>query len=313
MTRAPFFDDIANGPAGGEAHWLTTADRLKIRVAHWVVKGETLKGTILLFPGRTEYIEKYGPAAAEFLARGYAMVAIDWRGQGIADRTTNNPLLGDVVNFKDYQHDVAALLAHVETLDLPKPYFLVAHSMGGCIGLRAIYEGLPVTAAAFSAPMWGIYMAAPMRPFAWGITHLAKMLGFDKNLCPGQSRQSYVNHVKFADNTLSSDREEFDFMRNQIAAHPEVELGGPSLRWLGQALREMRHLSTIPSPEMPCVTFLGSDDEIVDSRAIQTRMVKWENGTLQHLKDARHEVMMETPAMRKQVFNAATALFDQHS
>lgn len=313
MTRAPFFDDIANGPNGGEAHWLTTADGLKIRAAHWTRAGETLKGTILLFPGRTEYIEKYGPAAAEFLARGYATVAIDWRGQGIADRTTDNPLLGDVVAFKDYQHDVAALLAHVETLDLPKPYYLVAHSMGGCIGLRALLNGLPVKASAFSAPMWGILMAPPMRPFAWGITRLAKLIGFDKTLAPGQTAQSYVNRVTFEENTLSSDREGFDFMRKQLAAHPELELGGPSLRWLGEALREMRDLSNMPAPELPCVTFLGSDEQIVDPTAIRDRMGVWNSGTLELLENGRHEVMMETAAMRKQVFDATTALFDQHS
>jgi len=55
-------------------------------VGHWT--GQHVKGTVLLFPGRTEYIEKYGPAAADFLARGFATVVIDWRGQGLADRTS---------------------------------------------------------------------------------------------------------------------------------------------------------------------------------------------------------------------------------
>jgi len=312
MTRAPFFEDIASGPAGGVAHWVTTADGLKIRVGHWATGGDTLKGTILLFPGRTEYIEKYGPAAADFLARGYATVSIDWRGQGIADRTTDKPLLGDVVDFKDYQHDVAALLAHVETLGLPQPYYLVAHSMGGSIGLRALLNGLPVKAAAFSAPMWGIKLAAPMRPLAWGITGLSKLVGLDKSLAPGQTSQSYVNRVAFVDNTLSSDLEMFDFMRNQLAAHPELELGGPSLRWLGEALRDMRHLSNMPSPEIPCITFLGSDEAIVDPNAIRTRMGAWNDGNLKVLDKGRHEVMMENPTMRSLVFDATTELFDKH-
>jgi len=56
MRPAPFYQDMAEGPENGAAHWLTTADGVQIRMGHWRTGGE--KGTILLFPGRTEYIEK---------------------------------------------------------------------------------------------------------------------------------------------------------------------------------------------------------------------------------------------------------------
>ena len=316
MTNAPFFSDIAQGPAGGSAHWVKTSDGVTIRAAHWVPqeKGarDALKGTVLMFPGRTEYIEKYGPSAADFLKRGYATIAIDWRGQGIADRTSDNPLLGDVVDFKDYQKDVAALMVHAESLNLPQPYFLAAHSMGGCIGLRALIEGLPVRAVAFSAPMWGIQMAAPMRPFAWGISSLSRKMGFETSIAPGQTTQSYVTRISFEENTLTSDREMFDFMRTQLDAHPELALGGPTLRWLNESLHEMRNLGDMPSPALPCTTFLGSDEAIVDPIAIKRRITSWSGSTLQLLPDGRHEVMMETPQMRAEVFDAAAALFDQH-
>lgn len=316
MENAPFFAEIANGPEGGIAHWVTASDGIKTRVAHWVPaqKGarDALKGTVLIFPGRTEYIEKYGPAAADFLARGYASVAIDWRGQGIADRTSENPLLGDVVDFKDYQKDVAALMAHLSTLDLPQPYYLAAHSMGGCIGLSAVNEGLPVKAAIFSAPMWGILMSPPMRPIAWAISSLSRVLGFETAVAPGQSSENYLVRVGFAENTLTSDRDMFDFMKGQLAAHPELALGGPTLRWLNESLREMRELAQMPSPTLPCTTFLGSDEAIVEPSAIKSRMPTWTNGTLHMLAGGRHETMMETPKIRAEVFDAATALFDAH-
>lgn len=104
---------------------------------------------MLLFPGRTEYVEKYGPAAGELAARGYATLTVDWRGQGLADRPLKDANTGHVARFSDYQKDIAALLDHAVREKLPKPWFLLTHSMGGAIGLRALYNALPVKAVAF--------------------------------------------------------------------------------------------------------------------------------------------------------------------
>ena len=40
LSPAPFFEDVAGGPAGGAAHWLTTSDGTRIRVGHWRPEGE---------------------------------------------------------------------------------------------------------------------------------------------------------------------------------------------------------------------------------------------------------------------------------
>jgi len=53
LEAAPLFTDIAPGLAGGAAYWAETSDEKRIRVAHWSPEGA--KGTVLLFPGRTEY------------------------------------------------------------------------------------------------------------------------------------------------------------------------------------------------------------------------------------------------------------------
>lgn len=280
-------------------------------MGHWPLKDA--KGTVLIFPGRTEYIEKYGRAAAEFAARGFASVAIDWRGQGIADRLLDNRAVGHVEAFKDYQLDVAAVLAQMETLNLPKPYHLLGHSMGGCIGLRALNEGLPVETAAFSAPMWGIKMSPALRPIAWGLSTVSKPLGFGGVFAPGQQAETYVLRAEVGDNTLTSDPTNFEILQNQLQTHPDLALGGPSLHWLNESLREMRMLSLLPSPDIPCVTFLGSKEAIVDPDRIHDRMGSWPNGELMLLENGRHEVMMETAAIRTRVFDGAAGLFSTKS
>lgn len=308
MTNtAPYHADIAGNP-DGICHWCTTSDGVRIRVGHWPVADA--KGTVLIFPGRTEYIEKYGRTAAEFARRGYAAVAVDWRGQGIADRLLDNRAVGHVDDFTDYQIDVAAMMAHVDTLDLPKPYHLLGHSMGGCIGLRALHDGLPVVSAAFSAPMWGIKMSPALRPIAWGLSSVSKPLGFGGVFAPGQQAETYVLRATAEDNTLTSDAENFVILQNQLKAHPDLALGGPSLHWLNESLREMRKLAQKPSPKVPSVTFLGSDESIVDPARIHDRMAKWPTGELVVLEGSRHEMLMETKPLRDRVFDGATALFD---
>jgi lysophospholipase len=186
---------------------------------------------------------------------------------------------------------------------------MLGHSMGGCIGLRALLDGLQVESAVFSAPMWGIKMSPALRPIAWGISSVSKPLGFGGVFAPGQQAETYVLRAKAADNTLTSDAESFDILQQQLKTHPDLALGGPSLHWLNEALREMRLLAQMPSPDVPCLTFLGSDEEIVDPARIHDRMGRWPNGKLVVLDGGRHEVLMEAPSIRQQVFDGSAALF----
>lgn len=309
MNAAPYHIDVAGNP-DGICHWLTCVDGVRIRVGHW--PAQNAKGTVLIFPGRTEYVEKYGRTAANLTARGYACVAIDWRGQGLADRLLENRAIGHVSVFEDYQLDVKATLSHVKKLGLPEPYFLLAHSMGGCIGLRSIYDDLPVKAAAFSAPMWGIKMSPALRPIAWGLSSVSKPLGFSGVFAPGQQAETYVLRADAHDNTLTSDISSFDILKNQLTMHPDLALGGPSLHWLNESLREMRTLSQRQSPDLPCITFLGTDEAIVDADRIYDRMNAWPKGDLTVLEKGRHEVLMERPDLRSRVIKDITALFDAH-
>ncbi|WP_019955648.1 alpha/beta hydrolase [Yoonia vestfoldensis] len=307
---APFFDDIANGPAHGAAHWLTTGDNRRIRAGHWPV--DNARGTVLIFPGRTEYIEKYGITAQALTSAGYATLAVDWRGQGLADRLIADTDLGHIGDFADYQQDVQALLAHAADLGLPRPWFMIAHSMGGCIGLRSLTNGLDVAAVMFSAPMWGIQMPRATRSFAWGLSTLSLTLKFDEKVVPGQSATSYPLQQPFAGNMLTNDPEIYAALGGQIKAHPELGLGGPTLRWLNKSLQEMRALARLPSPATPCITFLGSKESIVDPAAIRTRMARWPGGVLHEIKGGQHEMLMDTPEMRDSVTTKIIAHFDAH-
>ena len=310
MSEAPLYSDVAEGPAGGRAAWLTTADGVRIRVAVWHAKA--LQGTVLLLPGRTEYIEKYGRAAADLAARGYATVTVDWRGQGLADRALPDRMTGHVAGFVDYQTDLDAVVAFARAQGLPQPYYLMAHSMGGCIGLRALMRGLPVKAAAFSAPMWGILMAAWMRPAAQAVSAAARWFSFDGRYAPGTGPKTYVVDSPFVGNTLTTDAEMWDYMRRQALAHPDLSLGGPSLGWLNTALAECHALSLLPSPDMPALCALGAAEKIVDVAPVHARMAIWPRGRLDMYPGSEHEVMMERPATRQRFFDDAVALFRQN-
>lgn len=305
---APFHADLAEGPAGGHAVWLRTADGVRIRAAHWP-GGD--KGTVLIFPGRTEYVEKYGRSAADLAARGYHSLAIDWRGQGLADRPLPDRMAGHVGHFDEYQRDIAALMALARQLDLPRPLHLLAHSMGGCIGLRALMDRLPVASAVFSAPMWGILLSASARPAAIALSTLSRFVGMAGRYAPGTTNTTYVAAAPFAGNVLTTDPDMFAWMKRQVTEHPELSLGGPSLGWLHAALTECARLAARPSPAVPAVCALGTAEKVVDPAPIHLRMAAWPKGRLDLYPGAEHEVIMEGPAVRRDFFDRAARLFDR--
>ena len=306
-AAAPYFTDLAEGPAGGRAVWLRAADGVRLRVILWP---EGPKGTVLVFPGRTEPAEKYGRAAADLARRGYGAVAIDWRGQGLSDRLLPSPLKGHVGRFSDYQLDVGALLALLQAEGRTGPRHLLAHSMGGAIGLRALISGLAVHSAAMTGPMWGIITHKALRPAVWALMSGAMTLAAGSRYAPGPGPASYLDFAPFEGNVLTADREMYGWMQAMQRARPELALGGPTMNWAREAFLECYRLRGLPSPDLPVLTFLGTGETVVDPAAIRWRMARWPRGRLEIVNGARHEVLMDSPAIRARCFDLIAAHFD---
>ncbi len=321
MEGAPLYNDIAEGPEPAKGYWLRADDGVRLRVGHWAAPqsarraggDKSARGTVLLLPGRTEYIEKYGRAAVDLAALGYDTFSIDWRGQGLADRLAPDPMLGHVKRFSDYQRDVHAMIAAARGLDLPRPWFMIAHSMGGCIGLRALHEGLPVRAAVFSGPMWGIRVSAPLRPIAGLYAALLTQLGRGTAYAPTTGPETYVLSAPFEDNVLTGSRRMWEYLVHQARAHPELTIGGPSVRWFHEAQRECRALVAMAPPQLPAACYFGGHERVVDTGAIRRVMGAWQGGSLHEIEGAEHELMMETTPRREAFFQGAAALFSAHS
>lgn len=303
---APFHDKLADAPAGANCVWLKPGEA-RIRVAWWKT-GD--KGTVVLLPGRTECIEKYGRAVGDLVARGFSVITIDWRGQGLADRPLPDPRAGHVGDFSEYQQDLDAMLDAADRAELPKPYFLLGHSLGGAIGLRALLRGLPFAAAVFSAPMWGISMAPWLRPVASVVTALAGPLRIAHRYAPTTSSECYVLATKFEGNVLTTDREMWAYMRHQLEAVPELTLGGPTIAWLGLAMRECAALVAAPAPKVPTICAHGTQEKVIDVPQVHLRMANWASGQLDLYPGAEHELMMEGPSVRSRFFDRAASLFE---
>lgn len=301
MHKAPFHADIASAPDGAEAFWLRASDNFRIRITVWRGGG---RGTVMVFPGRTEYAEKYGRVAGQLVERGFSVLVIDWRGQGLSDRYAHSPDTGYVRSFPDYQRDVAAALEARAALRLPGPLHILAHSMGGCIAHRTLVEHPDLFRAAFlSAPMWGIDLRTQLRGAVAAILHAARRLGIRGGRLPtGTSTDPDEASYKFHDNALTSDPEMFDWITRQVGAHPELGLGPARLRWVAAALLEIRRLKRQEPPSQPALVFLGTEETIVASGAVREQARAWPRASLVTLEGARHEILIETEAIRTEVW-----------
>ncbi len=305
--NAPLDNTVAEGPEDAQGFWLHADDDTRLRAGLWNQSGP--RGTVFLFPGRTEYVEKYGRTATDLARAGFATLTIDWRGQGMSDRALTDPMVGHVTDFAEYQKDLNALLTFARAQSLPEPYHVLAHSMGGTIALRALIRGLPFQTAVFSAPMWGILIPAWQRPVAPALAAAACTVGLGSRYAPGTGPQTYVVQTPFAGNTLTTDPDMWAYMTAQAKALPRLSLGGPSFQWLHAALKECSALYQLASPETPSLCGLGSLERIVDPIPIRNRMARWPNSRLSHVEGAEHELLMERPILRDRFLAEAVAQF----
>ena len=299
METAPFYNDIVSDSCDVQAYWLLTKDKVRIRVALWH-RGE--KGTVFILTGRTEYIEKYAAIARLFATNGYAVVIHDWRGQGLSDRLLQNSNIGHVEKFSDYQLDLDEVIETAVSLSLPRPYFQVSHSMGSCIGLRTIHQKQIFKSSVFTGPMWKLHGKSRMFAAKF-ITSLAISLGLGERLIVGANERNYLHLSTPEKNSLTSDPTIFLFLKSQIEAHPELNIGGPSWRWLWAAIRECDYLLSLPPPDAKALVILGTKEVLVDVNTIISYCQDWNKVKLEIIPETKHEVLMESKESRDFALN----------
>ena len=127
-------------PEGATVGTVKTPDGVLLRFARFAPPPGR-KGTLCVFPGRAEFIEKYFEVVRDARARGFAVAIIDWRGQGLSERALPNARKGHVLDFSEYDRDLEAFVKEVVLPDCPPPLFALGHSMGAAVLLRAAQQG----------------------------------------------------------------------------------------------------------------------------------------------------------------------------
>ncbi|MGE0024426.1 MAG: alpha/beta fold hydrolase, partial [Hyphomicrobium sp.] len=257
-------------PGGAVPGELKTPDGARLRFVRWEATRGPRRGTVCLFGGRGEFVEKYFEVVADLRRRGYAVATMDWRGQGGSSRPLANPKKGHVHSFSEYERDLTLFMKEIVLPDCPPPFVGLAHSMGGNILLRnAARPGSWFERMILCAPMIAVHQdrAGYPEPLVRAYAELGCLLGLGRQYVKGGS-DAVIEQGPFEGNLLTSDRERWYRNKAVLDANPALGLGAPTVAWLRAACRSMALVSSdgyAASVRVPMMVFVAGKDEIVSS------------------------------------------------
>ena len=295
-------------PEGVVSGMLKTPDGIALRFARWDPPPGR-KGTVCLFPGRAEFIEKYFETVRDLRARGFAVAMIDWRGQGGSQRLLRNPRKGYVRRYADYDTDLATFIHDVVLPDCPPPVFALAHSMGATILMRAAYQGhhwferMVLLAPLIGLP--GMRRSVATR----AAVRFLRMAGLGRSYVPGGDA-SVMQQRPFIGNLLSSDPVRYARNVAVLEAEPALAIGWPTVAWADATFRMISELADPSYPmkiRQPLLIIAAGQDQIVSTAAIDEFAARLRAGSHLIVPGARHELLMEQDRFRGQVLAAFDA------
>jgi lysophospholipase len=287
---------------------LKTRDGVTLRFARWRPPPGR-KGTVCIFQGRTEFIEKYFETVRELRARGFAVATLDWRGQGLSERALRDPRKGHVTDFSEYESDVEIFMNQVVLPDCPPPLFAIGHSMGGTVMLRLARQGTRwFDRIVLSAPM--IQLPGARGATISRMTALTmRMLGLGSAYVPGGS-DVIASTGPYLSNPATSDPVRHARTKAVLEAAPDLGIGSPTVSWLNAAFRAMNEFADPNFPSkvrVPLMLIAAGRDQIVSTAAIEDIAIRLRAGSHLIVAGSRHELMMEQDRYRGQFWAAFDA------
>jgi len=301
---------IPDNPSPGDAVTgkVGTADGVELRFARWDPPADS-KGTVCVFSGRGEFIEKYLETASDLRKRGFAVAMMDWRGQGHSSRQLADPRKGHVESFSEFEIDVETFMKQVVLPNCPPPYFALAHSMGGAVLLRIAHSGKRwFERTILAAPMIDFPRPRASLPLRILVRTL-RLAGFGSSYVPG-SNVDRARAAGFAGNPLTSDPVRYARNASIFEQDPTLGIGSPTVAWLDAAFETMVAFRAADYPlqiDHPILMVAAGGDTIVSEAAIEGFAARLPAGSHCVIEGARHEILQETDGYRAQFWAAFDA------
>ncbi|MCB9963770.1 MAG: alpha/beta hydrolase [Rhodospirillales bacterium] len=291
-------------PVGWRWHMFAGHNGEKLRFGSVFPKHVVPKAVIVILPGRAEYCEKYFELIRGCLEKKYAVYILEWQGQGRSHRHIEKSPHKNISN--GFYKDVQDLEIFIRDYVLPSgmhpevgklPLAMLAHSMGGNIGLRYLSKHPSVfSCAAMTTPMFGIH-ALDLIPGFLRIP-LTKLLMevADCSYVPGGT--GYAPREK---NFFSSDPHRDAIHDAWMQFDPKLQIGDVTYRWLYHATKTchiVQQEKFLKSIKTPLLLALAGREKLVSNKAIRRAAHVIRGAILKTYPEAGHEILMECDSIR---------------
>ncbi len=266
---------------------------------------------IFILPGLSEYAEKYIETITYFNDLNYNVVIIDWAYQGLSNRFDPN-------RHKRHSDGISADISDLRFLITQKiksnlPHYMLAHSMGGNIGMRYVIEH-PQTfeAISASAPMLGIKGICECLKIT---NFLLRILSPLKNFyVPGGHDWSERDRKDIINNMFSHDKERKEVHNAWMVVNPQLQVGNPTYQWLKENMNSictLKNKTELEKITVPVLLGLAANDKVVDNKSIINADRHLPNSQILELEGSAHEILMECDPIRNNFLSKTIALFKQ--
>ena len=287
---------------------IRTPDGAELRFARWAPPAGR-KGTVCVFAGRGETIEKYFETVRDLRERGFAVATIDFRGQGHSSRRLRDPRKGYVRDFADYEIDVESFVQQVVLPDCPPPFFALAHSMGGAVMLRLARAGKRwFDRMVLSAPMIDLPGRSTSLPVRLLLRAL-RIAGQGGRYVPGGS-DALTGTGSFINNPVTSDPVRYARNAAILEEDPTLGIASPTIAWADTAFRAMHTFRRFDYPSQirqPILMLAASNDAVVSTPAIEEFAYHLRAGSHLVIAGSKHEILQEQDRYRAQFWAAFDA------
>ena len=264
---------------------------------------------IVISSGRTEATIKYKELIFDLCKNGYDVYINDHRGQGFSNRLTEYPQMGYIDQFQYYIDDLKTFYEHFVNVKSYQKKYLLAHSMGGAIGITYVEQHpSDFDAACFSAPM--LALDAYIKP-------LVKILRSKHPRYALGQKDFNDDVIGFEKNKVTGSKIRYQRNVDMYLQHPKAQLGGVSYQWLQESIDQFNYIfSHIHHIKTPFLLLSPTKEQIVNPKGLQKFVKKATKQKLDfkflEIIEAKHEVFMEKDVQRNFALTQTLDFFKKH-